>query len=348
MKNRTTIIWLCFAGALVLFYFLSPILTPFFIAAFIAYLADPLVNQLQRLKLPRLCAVLVVFILMSALVALFLLIFIPLLQQQITNLFAKVPDIIAWVELSLLPWLNEHLGLSLSLDANYLKQALPNDLQQAGAVINNLSHTLFSSSKTVFVWVANLLFIPVLLFYLLRDWPVLLQNVKNLLPRRNEPGIMALARECNEVLGAFLRGQFLVMLSLGLIYSLGLTLIGLNTSFLIGLSAGLLCIVPYLGFIVGIAAALIAALLQFHDITHCIYVIIVFVIAQSIEGTILTPNLVGDRIGLHPVAVIFSILAGGQLFGFFGILLALPVAAVAMVFLRHLRKRYINSQLYRT
>lgn len=348
IKNRSTIVWVCIGIAVLLFYVLSPILMPFFIAAFIAYLTDPLVNQLQRLKLPRLCAVMVVFVLLGAFITLFLLIFIPLLQQQIINFINKIPDIMSWIELSLFPWLNQHLGLSLNLNTNYFKQVLPNDLKQAGSVINSVGHTIFSSSKALFVWIANLLFIPVLLFYLLRDWPLLLKNIKQLLPRRNEPTITILAQECNDVLGAFLRGQLLVMLSLGIIYSLGLALIGLNTSFLIGLSAGLLCIVPYLGFIVGITAALIAALVQFHDIAHCIYVVIVFVAAQSIEGTILTPNLVGDRIGLHPVAVIFAILAGGQLFGFFGILLALPVAAVAMVFLRHLRQRYINSQLYRT
>ncbi|NNM58218.1 MAG: AI-2E family transporter [Legionellales bacterium] len=348
IKQRNAIIGASLLAAMLVFYFLSDILTPFIVAALIAYLVDPLVNQLQRLKVPRILAVIVVFLLMTALVVLFLLIFVPILQQQIINFVAKIPDMILWLQLNLVPWINSHFGLSLTLDMSYLKHVLPNDLKQAGTVVNSLWHTFFSSSKTLFIWLANLLLIPVVLFYLLRDWPKLLKGMQSLLPRRNEPALTALVRECNDVLGAFLRGQLLVMLALGLIYSLGLAVIGLNTSFVIGLTAGLLSIVPYLGFIVGIAAALIAALLQFHDVLHCVYVIVVFVIAQSIEGTILTPNLVGDRIGLHPVAVIFAILTGGQLFGFFGILLALPTAAVAMVFLRHFRTRYFQSRLYRT
>lgn len=348
IKQRNVIIGASLLLALIVFYFLSDILTPFIIAALIAYLADPLVTQLQRLKLPRLLAVVIVFLFMTALISLFLLIFIPMLQQQIINFIQKIPDMLLWFQSKFIPWVNARFGLALNFDVNYLKHVLPTDLKQTGTVVNSVWQTLFSSSKTLFVWLANLLLIPVVLFYLLRDWPSLLAGLQSLLPRRNEPAIMDLLRECNDVLGAFLRGQLLVMLALGLIYSLGLTLVGLNTSFLIGLTAGLLSIVPYLGFIVGIAAALIAAALQFHDVLHCVYVIIVFVVAQSIEGMVLTPNLVGDRIGLHPVAVIFAILAGGQLFGFFGILLALPTAAVAMVFLRHFKARYIRSRLYRT
>jgi predicted PurR-regulated permease PerM len=197
------------------------------------------------------------------------------------------------------------------------------------------------------VWFANLLIIPVVIFYLLRDWDKVTQGLHELLPRRNERAITQLLTECDDVLGAFLRGQLLVMLALVFLYSLGLTLMGLKMGLLIGLLAGILCVVPYLGFIVGIGAALIAAIFQFHDWLHCFYVILVFVIAQSIEASVLTPVLVGDRIGLHPVAVIFAILVGGHLCGFFGILLALPVAAVAMVFVRHLRQRYLHSQLYR-
>jgi predicted PurR-regulated permease PerM len=349
MTKQRTIIWgSILVVALLLLYFLSPVLTPFFVAATIAYLFDPLVNKLQKLKLSRTLAAIIVFFLMIIIVVIMMLIFIPLLQQQIINLVDKVPDMLIWIQGVFFPWLNEHLGLSLSLDASHLKKALPNDLKQASSLFNTIWHTVFSSSKTLFIWVANLLLIPVVLFYLLRDWPKLLNGLQGLVPRRNEPTITALFRECNEVLGAFLRGQLLVMLALGLLYSVGLTIVGLNTSFLIGLVAGLLSVVPYLGFIVGIGAALIAATFQFHDVLHCVYVIIVFVIAQSIEGSVLTPNLVGDRIGLHPVAVIFAVLAGGQLFGFLGILLALPVAAISMVFLRHFRARYMNSRLYRT
>ena len=155
-----------------------------------------------------------------------------------------------------------------------------------------------------------------------------------------------LLSECNEVLSAFLRGQLLVMIALAILYSLGLSIIGLDLALLIGVISGLLSIVPYLGFIVGFLAASIAALYQFHDVWTLGCVAIVFVIANGIEGTILTPMLVGDKIGLHPVAVIFAVLAAGQLFGFVGILLALPVAAVIMVFIRYFVSHYKQSLAY--
>jgi predicted PurR-regulated permease PerM len=195
-------------------------------------------------------------------------------------------------------------------------------------------------------WLINLLLIPVVTFYLLRDWDILVARIQGLLPRRIEPVVVNLVKESNEVLGAFLRGQFLVMLALGTIYSLGLTVIGLDFALLIGMLAGLLSFIPYLGFIVGVISAGIASLLQFYDLIHLLLVIVVFGIGQLIESMLLTPKLVGDCIGLHPVAVIFAVLAGGHLFGFFGILLALPAAAVIMVLLRHTHDEYLRSMFY--
>jgi len=183
-------------------------------------------------------------------------------------------------------------------------------------------------------------------FYLLRDWDHLVGRVNELIPRRSQPVVARLAKESDTVLGAFLRGQLLVMLALAIIYITGLSFIGLDLAILIGLVAGLISFVPYLGFIVGILLAGIAAIVQFHDALHPGYVVLVFALAQAIEGMLLTPLLVGDRIGLHPVAVIFAILAGGQLFGFVGVLLALPVAAVIAVILRYAHERYKESGLY--
>jgi predicted PurR-regulated permease PerM len=193
---------------------------------------------------------------------------------------------------------------------------------------------------------ASFLLIIVVTFYLLRDWDVLVGRVRELLPRKTEPVIVQLAQQSDEVLGAFLRGQLLVMLSLAIVYTSGLMIIGLDLALLIGMMAGLVSFVPYLGFIVGIAAAIIAALFQFQEIMPLLYIAIVFGIGQMLEGMLLTPLLVGDRIGLHPVVVIFAVLAGGQLFGFVGVLLALPVAAVIAVVLRYLHAEYKKSALY--
>jgi predicted PurR-regulated permease PerM len=192
----------------------------------------------------------------------------------------------------------------------------------------------------------NLLLIPVVTFYLLRDWDILVAKIYDLLPRRIAPTTAKLAVEVNTVLSSFLRGQFYVMLALASIYSIGLMLVGLDLALLIGLMAGLVSFVPYLGATVGIVSACIAAVVQFHEVTPLISVAAVFLVGQVLEGTVLTPKLVGDKIGLHPVAVIFSVLAGGQLFGFLGILLALPIASIVMVFLRHVNELYRDSEFY--
>ena len=189
--------------------------------------------------------------------------------------------------------------------------------------------------------------VPVVCFYLLRDWDLIMAKLRTLLPRRREDTVMALMRECHEVIGAFLRGQLLVMLALAVVYSAGLMLVGVELGLLIGVLAGLASIVPYMGFVVGIGAAVIAVLFQFGlELYPLLGVAAVFTVGQMMEGMLLTPLLVGDRIGLHPVAVIFAVLAGGQLFGFTGVLLALPVAAVIMVLLRHVHDLYKLSDLY--
>jgi predicted PurR-regulated permease PerM len=198
----------------------------------------------------------------------------------------------------------------------------------------------------VLAWVANLLLIPVLTFYFLRDWDWLVARVRALLPRPVEPTVSRLARESDEMLGGFLRGQLSVMVSLGAVYATGLWLAGIDLALLIGMLAGLVSFVPYLGFIVGAGVALVAALVQHGDWLHVLLVIGVFSVGQVLESFVLTPWLVGDRIGLHPVAVIFAVMAGGQLFGFLGVLLALPVAAVVMVLLRYAHQRYTASGLY--
>jgi predicted PurR-regulated permease PerM len=175
----------------------------------------------------------------------------------------------------------------------------------------------------------------------------MMAKIRGLLPRDREARVMTLAGECHEVLGAFVRGQFLVMVALGVIYAAGLMLIGLELGLLIGLIAGLAAIVPYMGFVIGIGAALVAGLFQFGgDLYPMVGIVAVFMVGQALEGMVLTPLLVGDRIGLHPVAVIFAILAGGELFGFTGVLLALPVAAVIMVLVRHVHDLYKDSDMY--
>jgi predicted PurR-regulated permease PerM len=183
-------------------------------------------------------------------------------------------------------------------------------------------------------------------FYLMRDWDRLVAKALSVFPVVWQGKIAHIVSEADEVVGAFLRGQFVVMCTLGVVYSFGLWLVGLQLAFLLGFMAGLASIVPYLGFTIGVLASCIAAYAQFGDWSMLLWVLLVFGIGQAIESMVLTPVLVGDRIGLHPVAVIFALMAGGQLAGFVGVVVALPVAAVIAVFLRHALHHYRSSDIY--
>jgi predicted PurR-regulated permease PerM len=335
------------AGAALLIYLLAPILTPFLVAMLLAYLGNPLVERLTARGVPRVAAVLAVFFLVFAVLLLIPVVAFPLLERQFMQFIERWPHYLDMLQTRLLPWLREHLGLAIpALDLSLLQQLLTAQWQQAGGIAAQVVMTVTQSGLAVLQWVLNLLLIPVVTFYLLRDWGRLKERALALLPRPYQTTVTKLAHDCDAVLATFLRGQLWVMLALGLIYSAGLWLVGLDFAFLIGMAAGLVSFVPYLGLITGLLAGGIAALAQFHDFMHPLLAVLVFVVGQMIEGFVLTPYLVGDRIGLHPVAVIFAVMAGGQLFGFVGVLLALPVTAVIAVLLRDVHRRYVNSGFY--
>jgi predicted PurR-regulated permease PerM len=333
----------------VLIFLLAPILTPFATAALFAYLGDPAVDKLEARGLSRTMSVVVVFIAMTLALALFLLILVPMIENQVSKLIEKLPVYIDTLRTRLLPYLQERFNVSVSADlfnAERLIGLLREHWKSAGGVAATVLATVGQSGLALVGWLLNLTLIPVLLFYFLRDWDGMVARVRELLPRHVEPTISTLARQSDDVLGAFLRGQLSVMAALSGIYAGGLMLIGLDLALLIGLGAGLVSFIPYLGGIVGIGAGVIAAYVQFHDWQHVVMVLAVFGIGQMMEGMVLTPMLVGDKIGMHPVAVILAIMAFGQLFGFLGVLLALPVAAIVMVVLRYVHAQYKQSELY--
>ena len=323
-----------------LLWLLGPVLVPFALSALLAWLANPLVERLERAGRTRTTGTLIVFALMVLVLVLALLIAVPLIESQVQELIDWLPKFATWITATAVPWLERKLRMEL---ASYINPMAIVDLlrahwQQAGGVAATILGGLSKSGLAILGWLANLLLIPVLTFYFLRDWPDFLGRVRELLPRPLEPTITGLARESDQMLAGFVRGQLSVMVVLGLIYGFGLWAIGLEVGLLIGMIAGLMSFVPYLGATVGITAALIAAGVQYGDVQHLLMVAGVFAVGQTIENFLLVPYLVGDRIGMHPVGVIFAIMAGGQLFGFLGVLLALPVAAVAMVLLRHAHK----------
>ena len=348
---RLSLLWFGLAALALggfLIYLLSPILTPFLVAALLAYLGDPLADRLETWRLPRTFAVIVVFVVMGLVLLGSVLLLLPLLEGQVAALIQALPGYLSWLDAHVLPWLQARLGIDPRyLDLNSMAKLLSQHWQQAGGFAAHLADTLSRSSLVLAGWLANLVLIPIVTFYLLRDWDRMVAYVGELLPTRIQPSAVGLAREADEVLGAFLRGQLSVMLALGVVYAGGLWLIGLKLGILIGVLAGVVSFVPYLGFTLGIVAALAAMFFQTHELLSLWPVLVVFGVGQVLESAVFTPLLVGDRIGLHPVAVIFAVLAGGQLFGFIGVLLALPVAAVLAVFLRHLHRRYRGSAFYR-
>jgi predicted PurR-regulated permease PerM len=330
-----------------LIYLLAPVLTPFLIGMLLAYLGDPLVDRLERVGLSRTVSVLIVFLGMLLFGFATVLVVLPALQVQIAILIQNIPAVIDWIQRWLLPKMSAVLSTEGSpIDVEAVKAALMGHWQEVGSLAKNIMVHIGRSGQLIAGWITYLLLIPVVTFYLLRDWDLLVAAVRDLLPRSVEPTVAKLAREIDSVLAEFLRGQLTVMAALATIYIVGLSLAGLELAFIVGLLAGVVSFVPYLGVIVGVIVAGLAALVQYHDVIHVVGVAAVFVVGQLLEGMVLSPLLVGDRIGLHPVAVIFAVLAGGQLFGFLGVLLALPVAAVIIVLLRHSKQEYQQSELY--
>ena len=347
--SRQWVWWGVGLGLALFLYFLHPILTPFLVAIVLAYMFDPVVDRLEKAGLSRTWGTVAVFALFTVIMMTLILVLVPLLAKQLLKLYQLAPLVLDWMQHTAMPWVQAKLGLSDSFwKFDKIKAAITEHMGQATDIVGIVLSQATASSLALIGFLANLVLIPVVAFYLLRDWNIMLAKIRNLLPRARADQIVSLAKECHDVLGAFVKGQLLVMLALGVIYSAGLMLVGLELGLLIGLMAGLAAIVPYMGFIVGIGAALIAGLFQFGgDLYPMLGIVAVFMVGQALEGTVLTPLLVGDKIGMHPVAVIFAILAGGELFGFTGVLLALPVAAVIMVLVRHLQDMYKDSHAYK-
>lgn len=331
-----------------LFYLLAPILMPFLAAFLLAYLGSPLVNRLCGWKIPRVLSVAIVFFVITLFFIGVIGILIPGIKNQIIYLNTKTPDFIRWINAQAIPWVDETFQIDLKhLDMTELNELIGNSWKEAGSMAGQILSKIAASGMNIVGFLASLALIPVLTFYLMLDWPKLLSHLQTLLPRQFEGSVMGLVKECDDVLSAFLRGQFLVMICLSIVYSLGLKIVGLDIAFVVGLIAGMGSIIPYFGFTIGIVIATIAAIFQFQEWLPVVWVLTVFGIGQVIEGWVLVPYLVGNKVGLHPVAVIFAILAGGQLFGFFGMLLAIPVAAVIVVLMRHASRRYFASELYK-
>lgn len=332
-------------------YLLKPVLVPFIGAFLIAYLFSPLVDRLHRMGLPRWLSISFVFVGIGVALTFALWYLVPLIWEQLMYAKSHIPEGIHWINYNLLPWASQTFNLvEMEIDTDQITAAVMDYVQTnySADSIQAMALKLAQSGLNFLQIGGVVVLIPIIAFYFLLDWDRMLDNLRRLIPREHEAETMKIVGECHSVLGAFVKGQFLVMVLLGIIYAVGLQLIGVEVGLIIGMIAGLASIIPYLGFAVGIIAAMIATLFQFGlDWMQIILVIVVFMIGQAIEGYILQPFLLGDKIGLSPVAVVFAVLAGAQLGGFLGMLIALPVAAVIVVLLKHLREYYERSTAYR-
>jgi predicted PurR-regulated permease PerM len=342
-------LWLVATAVVIaaLLHFLGSILTPFLIGAILAYFGSPLVTWAERHRVPRTVGTLLVILVILLLILALLLVLIPLVQSEIGQLTRRLPELAANLYGHVAPWLRETLGIELQLDLASVKELIADNLDSAQALTLKLLSGLKAGGTVVLGILINLVMIPVVMFYLLRDWNRIVAHVDGLLPRRWLPRVRIIALEIDGVLAEFLRGQLAVMGVLAVYYVVGLTLAGLQFALPIGILTGLLVFIPYVGFGLGLILGVLAALLQWSGWPGFIAVLAVYGIGQLLENYVLVPFLVGDRIGLHPLAVIFALLAFGELFGFAGVLLALPVSAALLVGLRHLRTTYIDSDLYR-
>jgi predicted PurR-regulated permease PerM len=345
--QRQTLTWIAIAlAACLLLWRLAPVLTPFLVGAGLAYVLQPAVERLAVRHWPRALAVLLVEASAIVVVLALVLLIVPILSKELPQLKEQLPMLADRLNSTVAPWLSQ-FGIHVSLDSASIKDFV---FKHFDANADDWMARAFASARIggsyVLAAVGNAVLVPLVLFYLLMDWPRIGVQIRSLVPPRRQAGVESFLAECDEVLGQYLRGQLLVMLVLAGYYSVGLALFGFHLALPVGVLTGLLVFIPYLGFGIGLTLALVAALLQFTGWYGFVGVAVVYGLGQVLEGFFLTPRLVGERIGLSPLAVIFALLAFGQLFGFVGVLVALPMSAVTLVAVRRLQRAYLASRLY--
>ena len=340
--------WLIVGAAvlLLLLHWLGPVLTPFLVGAILAYLGTPLVDRAAAHGVPRGLGTLAVVLAFGFVLLALFLVLVPLIQSEVSVALQRLPDLLSQLEQRVAPWLQEHFGVELSLDLDTVRDFIAENAASAQELSLKLLSGVRAGSRIVLGLLVNFALIPVVMFYMLRDWWLLIARVDDLIPRRWRPKAREIAGDIDKVLAEFLRGQLMVMGVLAIYYAGALSAVGLDRAVAIGLLTGLLIFIPYVGFGLGFLLGTLAALLQWHGWPGFLAVIAVYLVGQLLENYVLVPYLVGDRIGLHPLAVIFALLAFGQLFGFAGVLLALPISAALLVGLRQLRAAYVDSPVY--
>jgi predicted PurR-regulated permease PerM len=339
-------------AALVAFGFLigalAPVLTPFMFGAILSYVGTPVVAALEKHRIPRAAGAVVVIVAIALFLGGLMFVVAPLISTEVTRIGEKLPELLTKIQEEWLPWLNQTFGTAFSFDLSQLKTLAKDNAGAVGGLSAKLAGSLQFGGQILLGLIVNLTLVPVVMFYLLRDWPQMIAGIDATLPRSIRPTVRDLAREIDAVLSEFLRGQGMVMLALAAYYCIALKVAGLEFALPVGLVTGLLVFIPYIGFGLGLMLGMLAALTQFTTPGPIIAVAAVFMVGQVLEGFVLVPYLVGDRIGLHPLAVIFALMAFGQLFGFVGVLLALPASAALLVAMRVLQRRLAEADAARS
>ncbi len=346
--QRQTLTWLAIGAAgLAAIWLLAPVLTPFLVGAVLAYVLHPAVERLVALRTPRVLAVTLVELAAILLLLALLLLIVPIMSKELPLLREQIPLLADKLNKGLAPWLAQY-GINVALDTASIKAFV---LKYLDANLEDWLATVLSSARIggsiLLAIVGNAILVPVVLFYLLMDWPNLATRVREMVPPRMREQVEGFLQECDSVLGQYLRGQLLVMLILAAFYSIGLALFRFDLAVPVGVFTGLAMFIPYVGFGIGLVMALLAGVLQFASWYGVVAVAVVYGIGQVGESLFLTPRLVGERIGMNPLMVIFALLAFAHLFGFVGVLIALPLSALLVVAVRRLRGVYLESQLYR-
>ena len=348
MNNIKIIFWLLFFS--LLYFFLceiSSILSPFIASMIIAYFLDPLTLKLERIGIRRAYTVSIIVGGFFLCVGGVLLKIVPTLFDQIKQFILTVPQYQEYVSANILPKLeffiakiNPKLGIEIkskltSLSSSFFEYIL--------LVVRNV----FDSSMAVFNIIALILFTPILVFYLLRDWPSIIKNIEKLIPLTQKKIIFEQLKQVDMVLSAYIRGQLNVCFILSFFYVVALSLLGLNYFLLMGIIAGFLIIIPYIGLIIGSSICALMALLQFSDMSYVYITFGIFLFGYLLESYFLTPKLVGEQVGLHPVWIIFALMSGGAIFGFWGMFFSIPIAAIVGVLIRSSIKYYLASHIYK-
>ena len=352
-KNRLVLVILSIAF-LYLLYYLRSITIPIFIAAIFAYLLDPVIDRFEKYRISRSNSILLLTFVAVIVFCLALLLVIPAIEGELREAVKNLPLYAAAFKEKIGPFI-DNLLLSLFPGGEYRIETLikegevglkkvPLDIWKQ---ILTVMTSTFKSTLSLFISIIGALIIPLYLYYILKDFDNIKEGILSLIPVGNRDYLIVKFAEIDETLSAFIRGQLLICLILALIYSVGLSIIGVDLALVIGILSGIAFLIPYVGTIAGIVAASMMAVLEFHDITHVIYVLILYGTAQLLEGTVITPKIIGDKMGLHPLLIIVAIITGGELFGLMGMLLAVPVAAILKILMLSLLENYKESPYFK-